>query len=289
VTQAGEASFHADVGDRDSVALLVDEQGVLASECQGAQEVIVDPLVVGDHNIELIFRTGDASSRIVLSYKGPDTGHDWIVVPPERFLEQDCGALYCAEPDELGSSAAPGLCQVCLDFHEKPDNWCEVPPETPDPSDSLSRTCATNIEIENTSNEKPEIYGYQTPHRWAARFNGKLFFQNTGSYTFWLDIGEYDSAALLIDGAEIQRSDCAGEKWVGVEYVPCGTHDIEVVFSDVGGTDRMILWYQGPDTGDDRIVVPSARFVPRNCSRVSYTLREDLASKVDELLEQLQE
>jgi len=117
-----------------------------------------------------------------------------------------------------------------------------------------------NVNIPQTAENNPMVYGIRTGTNWAARFTGLLYIASGGAYTFQIDKWHADSAALAINGQTVFSSKCGINSPKAKLSLPAGVHEVVVIFTDDGWQDKLVLSYQGPDTDDLLTVVPQSRF-----------------------------
>jgi len=138
---------------------------------------------------------------------------------------------------------------------------CEVPN-----IDDLTHefgTCVDNVNFTGGFMERmPVIEGWTTTMFWAATWIGTLSVQTGGTYGIRLDAGIMDSAALTINGALAGSFECQGGE-VTVD-LPAGDVSFQVTYSDYGWTDKMVMNWNGPDSGNQWDVVPAKSFKTGN-------------------------
>jgi len=108
----------------------------------------------------------------------------------------------------------------------------------------------------------PIIEGWQSTMFWAATWSGTLSVQTGGTYLIRLDAGIMDSSSLAINGVVAGSFDCMGGE-MSVE-LPAGDVSFQVTYSDYGWTDKLVMNWKGPDSGDYWEVVPAESFKTGN-------------------------
>jgi type IV pilus assembly protein PilY1 len=95
-------------------------------------------------------------------------------------------------------------------------------------------------------------------------FRGYVFVDNSGYYTFAVD-GD-DAVEVVVNGAVAAgyygghgRCNCYSHSGVPV-YLSAGAHALEFRHEEATGGDNYYLWWSGPDSGDNWVIVPAASY-----------------------------
>ena len=93
------------------------------------------------------------------------------------------------------------------------------------------------------------------PDHFAARFTGDLNIRERGTYTFFLTSD--DGSALYINGARVIDNDGAHatqERAITLQ-LEAGSHDIQILYFELGGVQSLRFEWAGPDTEGLRSLV----------------------------------
>jgi len=139
---------------------------------------------------------------------------------------------------------------------------------------NVTSRVADKSEISAALNYPDELWGIVNKQRsFAAIWTGYLAIKIAGTYTFFVDVNRDEFALLTIDGSLAMNtcdkrnpkgsnsdwSDPPGSVYATV-VLRAGDLPLEMRYQDVGGgqTSQLVLSYQGPDTRDQKVVIPSS-------------------------------
>jgi len=197
----------------------------------------------GVYPIELQYFECSGWACIYLQYSGPDTGGQKVAIPESAL-----------RPTNASVAAPSGL---SAKFYYIPSGTKWVPDFsalTPD---------VTRIDaVVNYKNHWDYWGGLTKRDNYAAQWTGGLQISRSGTYTFSIKCD--DGCNFYINKVQFINNDGLH----GLRTRTCtvdldaGMHPIEVEYFEAGGWQGMYFEYSGPDTNDEKVVVPQAVLDP---------------------------
>jgi hypothetical protein len=203
-------------------------------------------LSAGKHALRLEFFEKGGGAGMVFMYKGPDTQNKRIVVPQ-----------WVLEPKSVPVPPVKGGLKEEVFYFRQGRRLQDLNGRKP----NLVRTVAN---VDYTSTGRRAWPGLSRKDHFSVRWSGSLRVQSAGSYKFL--IKSDDGSNLYIDGVLVANNDglhgMRSKK--GQKKLSRGKHALRLEFFEKGGGAGMILMYQGPDTRNQRIVVPQWVLDPKS-------------------------
>ena len=165
---------------------------------------------------------------------------------------------FCRTPENLFPPPVEGLRLAVFDGASYVSDRARRP-------SALYHATVPNIDHEGTAQP---FTGWPKNADLSAEWTGRFNITAAGVYTFWT--GSDDGSRVFIDSNEVlDNSGFHGYKEVsGDVTLSSGEHGIVVEFYQWSGGQSMKLFWQGPDSGDTKEVMPGGKFfsTPSRCA-----------------------
>jgi len=138
-----------------------------------------------------------------------------------------------------------------------PDNWDTMPDMT-GMVPNVTRVDA-NVSYPDTWGK---FSGLSKSNNVVARWTGSVVISTPGTYTFY--IRSNDGSILYMNGAQLVNYDRTHGCWTRqtTAYFDTGVYPIVLEYFECTGWACVYLQYSGPDTGDQKVVIPESALRP---------------------------
>jgi hypothetical protein len=205
-------------------------------------------LSAGRHSVMATFFENGGGAYFAITYKGPDTNGQEVVMPSSGFLGE------CKVP-EVTCPCGSGWCARFFFDPFGPEEVRDFPDFT-----KLSPQFARTIMTINMNDEGSIAAVIDHPgnlDRIAAEFRGVLRINRAGSYTVCTTSD--DGSRVFVNRQLV--ADAPGLhpplRRCGTTTLAAGDHDVKVDFFENGGGSAIRVTYSGPDTNNQEILMPS--------------------------------
>ena len=234
----GEYKFFTS-SDDGSLLYLNGEKIVDNNDCHGEKETASNriQLAGGSHHLVVDYCNNGGGHAFKMRFEGPDSRGNKVEVPASALKHE----LKAFEPFE------PGL--ECDYFYNQAH--CDVP-------DLGALTPAHTAILPNINMGSSFPHVRQTWH-FCMRCSGYVSIRTAGGYKF--HTASDDGSLLYVNGERIvDNNGCHGEeeKSSNSKYLSIGLHHLMVDFCEKSGGQSLKMRYEGPDTGDSKVIVPAS-------------------------------
>lgn len=180
---------------------------------------------------------GGGGAGMELYYQGPDTNNRRVIMPATAF------------PDKIQEKGY--YFRQNGRFH---DIEKAIPAKVP-----LFERKADKIQYRGTGGYwDAEFRKHRLRDHFYVRWSGYIKISAAGEYKFWT-VSDDGSRLYVDDASMVQNGGWHGMRWKeGKRQLSAGKHSFWAEMFEGGGGAGMEMYYQGPDTGNKRVIVPKA-------------------------------
>ncbi|KAL9139500.1 putative conserved tandem carbohydrate binding domain [Amphidinium carterae] len=261
ITNAGVYTFH--IGSDDGSVLLVDGEEVINNDGlhgMRTREGTLD-LPAGIHAITIKFIEAGGGAGMIFSYTGPDTDDALEVVPSkvlvipddvaQKLIHTTTTSTAVTLQDEDGNYQPGGLLAQVFYFNSGPTKVSAIEP-------GLTADL-TRIDPEvNYGSSRDYWPGLTQKDNFGVRWNGGIKITQEGDYKLY--IKSDDGSVLSIDGEVLVDNDGLHgmKEKSNTITLTAGVHDVQLLFIEKGGGAGLLFYYEGPDSGGSKVIVPTS-------------------------------